>query len=112
MSAVSFSPGPVLVKDGELQTNLGGGMNPRTCIGQCSDGTILLMVIEGRKPDSMGATYDDIAKIMYDRGAVNAANLDGGTSTCLYLNGESIYSGFRLDCSRSIPTAFLIAPVK
>ena len=46
------------------------------------------------------------------RGAVNAANLDGGTSTCLYLNGESIYSGFRLDCSRSIPTAFLIAPVK
>lgn len=108
MSAVSFSPGPVLVKDGELQTNLGGGMNPRTCIGQCSDGTILLMVIEGRKPDSMGATYDDIAKIMYDRGAVNAANLDGGSSSLMYYNGEQITRGSNIIGMRQMSTAILV----
>ena len=108
MSAVSFSPGPVLVKDGELQTNLGGGMNPRTCIGQCADGTILLMVIEGRKPDSMGATYDDIAKIMYDRGAVNAANLDGGSSSLMYYNGEQITRGSNIIGMRQMSTAILI----
>ena len=107
-SAVSFSPGPVLVKDGELQTNLGGGMNPRTCIGQCSDGTILLMVIEGRKPDSMGATYDDIAKILYDRGAVNAANLDGGSSSLMYYNGEQITRGSNIIGMRQMSTAILI----
>lgn len=108
MSAVSFSPGPVLVKDGELQTNLGGGMNPRTCIGQCSDGTILLMVIEGRKPDSMGATYDDIAKILYDRGAVNAANLDGGSSSLMYYNGEQITRGSNIIGMRQMSTAILV----
>ena len=108
MSAVSFSPGPVLVKDGGLQTNLGGGMNPRTCIGQCADGTILLMVIEGRKPDSMGATYDDIAKIMYDRGAVNAANLDGGSSSLMYYNGEQITRGSNIIGMRQMSTAILI----
>ena len=107
-SAVSFSPGPVLVKDGELQTNLGGGMNPRTCIGQCQDGTILLMVIEGRKPDSMGATYDDIAKIMYERGAVNAANLDGGSSSLMYYNGEQITRGSNIVGMRQMSTAILV----
>lgn len=107
-SAVSFSPGPVLVKDGELQTNLGGGMNPRTCIGQCSDGTILLMVIEGRKPDSMGATYDDIAKIMYEYGAVNAANLDGGSSSLMYYNGEQITRGSNIVGMRQMSTAILV----
>lgn len=28
MSAVSFSPGPILVQDGVLQTGLGGGTTP------------------------------------------------------------------------------------
>ena len=84
----------------------------RTALGQDADGRVLMLVIKGREPDSLGATLDELTEIMLQFGAVNAANLDGGTSTCLYLNGESIYSGFRLDCSRSIPTAFLIAPVK
>ncbi len=107
-SAVSFSPGPVLVKDGVQRTNLGGGMNPRTCIGQCSDGTILLMVLEGRKPDSVGATYDDIAKIMFEHGAVNAANLDGGSSSLMYYNGEQITRGSNLIGMRQMSTAILV----
>lgn len=108
MSAVSFTPGPVLVKDGEMRTGLGGGMNPRTCIGQSSDGTILLLVLEGRKPDSMGATYDDIAQIMYDHGAVNAANLDGGSSSLMYYNGEQITRGSNLIGMRQMSTAILV----
>ena len=107
-SAVSFSPGPVLVRDGVKQTNLGGGMNPRTCIGQRADGTILLMVIEGRKPDSLGATYDDIAQLMYDYGAVNAANLDGGSSSQMYYNGEQITRGSNLIGMRRMADAILV----
>ena len=108
VSAVSFSPGPVLVKDGVMRTNLGGGMNPRTCIGQCADGTILLMVLEGRKPDSVGATYDDIARIMYEYGAVNAANLDGGSSSLMYYQGEQITRGSNLIGMRQMSTAILV----
>ena len=107
-SAVSFTPGPVLVQDGVMRTGLGGGMNPRTCIGQTADGTILLMVLEGRKPDSLGATYDDIAKIMYDNGAVNAANLDGGSSSLMYYNGEQITRGSNLIGMRQMSTAILV----
>ena len=107
-SAVSFTPGPVLVKDGVMRTGLGGGLNPRTCIGQTADGTILLMVLEGRKPDSLGATYDDIAKLMYDYGAVNAANLDGGSSSLMYYNGEQICRGSNLIGMRQMSTAILV----
>ena len=107
-SAVSFTPGPVLVQNGVMRTGLGGGLNPRTCIGQTADGTILLMVLEGRKPDSMGATYDDIANIMADYGAVNAANLDGGSSSLMYYNGEQITRGSNLIGMRQMSTAILV----
>ena len=107
-SAVSFSPGPVLVKDGVMRTGLGGGMNPRTCIGQRADGTILLVVLEGRKPNSMGASYDDIAQLMYDNGAVNAANLDGGSSSQMYYKGEQITRGSNLIGMRQMADAILV----
>ena len=107
-SAVSFASGPVLVKDGVMRTGLGGGMNPRTCIGQRADGTILLMVLEGRKPDSLGASYDDIARLMFDNGAVNAANLDGGSSSQMYYKGEQITRGSNLIGMRQMATAILV----
>ena len=114
-SAVSFEAGPTLVQNGVKCKNsrngsdvLGGGMNPRTCIGQTADGTILLMVIEGRKPDSLGATYDDIAQLMLDYGAVNAANLDGGSSSLMYYNGEKITRGSNLIGMRQMSTAILV----
>ena len=107
-SAVSFSPGPVLVKDGKMCTGLGGGVNPRTCIGQTSNGTVLLLVLEGRKPDSLGATYDDLAQLMFSYGAVNAANLDGGSSSLMYYNGEQITRGSAVIGMRKLATAILV----
>ncbi len=114
-SAVSFEAGPILVQNGVKCKNsrngsdvLGGGLNPRTCIGQTADGTILLMVLEGRKPYSLGATYDDLAQIMLDYGAVNAANLDGGSSSLMYYNGEQICQGSNLTGMRQMATAILV----
>lgn len=108
VSAANFQPGPVLVKDGVKQTGLGGGVNPRTCIGQRADGTILLMVIEGRKTSSLGATYDDLAEIMYEYGAVTASNLDGGSSSLMYYQGEQVTEGSNLIGMRPLPTAILV----
>lgn len=110
VSAVSFAPGPVLVADGVKQTGLGGGLNPRTCIGQRADGTVLILVIEGRHPDSFGASYDDLAQLMADEGAVNAANLDGGSSSAMIVDGEQITRGSNIIGSRQMATAILVLP--
>ena len=108
VDALNFSGGPVLVKDGQVRQGLGGGVNPRTCLGQMADGTILLMVIEGRRPDSLGATYDDVAMEMYEAGAVNAGNLDGGSSSDMYYNGEQIIWNSFYTGARQIPNAILV----
>ena len=108
VNGVSFSAGPVLIQNGYKYENLGGGVNPRTCIGQRADGAVLLCVIEGRHPDSLGATYDDIADLMEEYGAVNAANLDGGSSSAMIYNGEQITKGSNIVGSRPMCTAIVV----
>lgn len=90
VEALNF--GPYLVMNGEA-CEVGGfteaGLNPRSAIGQRSDGAMLILTIDGRQPSSMGATYEDLIEIMMNYGAVNAANLDGGSSTYMAQNSES-----------------------
>ena len=109
-SAVSFTPGPVLIKDGVRQSGWNSSLNPRTCIGQTPDGTVLLAVIEGRHLDSMGASFDDLADLMESYGVVNAANLDGGSSSSMIYNGEQITKGSSIVGSRQMATAILVLP--
>ncbi len=111
VSAVSFAPGPVLVVNGKPlneNKNLGGGLNPRTAIGQRADGAILLLVVDGRQVESLGATYDDLVDIMLEFGAVNAANLDGGSSTRMHYNGMHINDCASLIGERGLPNAILV----
>jgi exopolysaccharide biosynthesis protein len=105
--AVSF--GPTLISNGVPQKS-SSGINPRTAIGQRADGAVLLLVIDGRQIVSLGATYDDLIEIFLDYGAVNAANLDGGSSTLMVLNGEIVNSSASVAGPRLLPTAFLVAP--
>ena len=95
---------------GNEQDSLGGGFNPRTAIGQTADGTVLLLVINGRATDSLGATYDDLTQIMLQHGAVNAMNLDGGSSSLLYLDGKLENTCSSLYGPRRMPTCWLVAP--
>ena len=69
---------------------MGSGLNPRTAIGQRKDGIVLFLVVDGRRVDSIGAGMKDLADIMIKYGAYNAANLDGGTSSVMAVNGELI----------------------
>ncbi len=89
---------------------LGDGVNPRTAIGQRADGAILLLVINGRQIDSLGATYDDLIDIMLEYGAVNASNLDGGSSSLMIHNGEYITNSAYIFGERVIATSFLVMP--
>ena len=77
--AVSW--GPLLIVNGVPAnvTGTGGGVNPRTAIGQREDGAVL-----------------------------NAANLDGGGSTVLYYGGEIYNKISSIYGARGIPTAIVI----
>ena len=78
--------GPVLIMDGNVNTeayNENSGYNPRTAIGQRADGTVIFLCIDGRQAGSLGGTYADLIDIMIEYGAVNACNLDGGSSTVM-----------------------------
>ena len=68
---------------------------PRTAIGQRADGAVLMLVIDGRQASSLGATYADLIKVMLDYGAVNAINLDGGSSSLMYYKGEYLHRALR-----------------
>ncbi|MDD5888726.1 MAG: phosphodiester glycosidase family protein [bacterium] len=89
--AVEF--GPYLIVNGKssfINGNGGWGIAPRTAIGQRKDGIVLMLVINGRIPTSIGASMRDLTEIMENYGAYNAANLDGGSSTELVINNEII----------------------
>ncbi|MGN0165282.1 MAG: phosphodiester glycosidase family protein [Lachnospiraceae bacterium] len=106
--AVTF--GPALIINGEAAAinGAGSGLNPRTAIGQRSDGAVLLLVIDGRQANSLGASYGDLIDIMLDFGAVNAANLDGGSSSLMIYEGEQISNPANLINNRDLPTAILV----
>lgn len=105
---VSF--GPMLIVNGEMQDNLVSGVNPRTGIAQRSDGAVMLLVIDGRQLHSQGATYEDMAEVFLEYGAVNAYNLDGGSSSMMWFNGEYVNKSASLIGIRPVPTTFLVLP--
>ena len=78
--------GAVLVKDGKINVtknaNYAASRASRTAIGIKADGSVVMMVLDGRQlPFSAGGAIEEIAQIMYDAGCVHAINLDGGGST-------------------------------
>jgi exopolysaccharide biosynthesis protein len=87
--------GPALIINGQSNQeayNAASGCNPRTAIGQRADGAVLFVCIDGRQAGSLGGTYADIINIMKEYGAVNACNLDGGSSTVmLYKDQQGLY---------------------
>lgn len=108
--AVSF--GPVFIVNGNALevTGSGGGLNPRTVIGQRADGSVLLLVIDGRQASSLGASYKDCIDVMLQYGAVNAANLDGGSSSMMMYQGETLNVSASLYGSRTLPDAIVVMP--
>ena len=87
--------GPVLIMNGVVNQeayNANSGYNPRTAIGQRADGAVIFLCIDGRQASSLGGTYRDIIDIMVEYGAVNACNMDGGSSSVMmYLDSQGLY---------------------
>ena len=88
----------------------GGGLNPRTALGQRADGAVLMLVLDGRQATSLGATLSDVADVMMSFGAVNAGNLDGGGSSVIYYNGEIMNVVMSIYGARGVPDAVCVMP--
>ncbi|MEL7227536.1 MAG: phosphodiester glycosidase family protein, partial [Cyanobacteria bacterium J06576_12] len=58
-----------------------------TAVGKTSDGTWLIATMHDRV-GGRGPTLSETAQIMQQLGAVDALNLDGGSSSSLYLGGQ------------------------
>lgn len=90
----------------------GSGANPRTAIGQRADGAVLLLVTDGRGASGhLGATAEDLIEVMSEYGAVNAANIDGGSSSSMYYDGKYEMTSVTLYYSNSswrLPTGFIV----
>ena len=110
--AVDF--GPFLIVNGEssfINGNGGWGKSPRTAIAQRKDGIVLFLVIDGRQTASAGADMNDLVEVLLKYGAYNAANLDGGTSSAMALNGEIITNprnGNFQAKTRAVPNAWIV----
>lgn len=124
--------GPALIINGVINQeayNSPSGYNPRTAIGQRADGAVVFVCIDGRQVNSIGATYADIINVMVEYGAVNACNLDGGSSTVMLYrdkygryDGDSSRQNFGNDVvminnysllqaePRKMPTFFMVRP--
>jgi exopolysaccharide biosynthesis protein len=61
----------------------------RSAIGVTDQGKIMLVAVHNRA-GGRGASLEEMAQIMQELGAVNALNLDGGSSTSLSLGGQLI----------------------
>lgn len=110
--AVSW--GPFLIVNGKsayTSGNGGWGYAARTAIGQRADGIVLLLVVDSNYNRSKGASMVDLTKIMEKYGAINASNLDGGTSSVMAINGELINDPIDSSLAhqtRPIATSFIV----
>lgn len=131
--AVSFQTGNTLIeRDGDdikfYYADGNTGTSQRTAIGQRADGTVILIVTDGRTASSLGATHNDMIDLMVSYGAVSAGMLDGGSSAMMFY--RDYYNKYNIDTStldeyqkqglvnnykaftspRRIPTFFMVKP--
>ena len=89
--------GPLLLENGQVNVrsreetiapDIAFGRAPRTGAGVKADGTVLLMVVDGRSQHSAGMTLKEFAQYLKRFGAVSAVNFDGGGSSEMVLDGR------------------------
>lgn len=131
--SVSFQKGNVLITNDGVNITLhyaegDKGTAQRTAIGQRADGSVVMIVTDGRTASSLGATRNDVIDLLVSYGAITAGMLDGGSSTMMYY--RDYYDKYNIDKStldtyqlmgltnrykaftkpRHLPTFFLVSP--
>lgn len=96
---IVVSGGPLLLAHGRVNVrteaeniapDISRGRAPRTALGIKKDGTVLLVVVDGRNSFSSGMTLTELAQYMLRLGADSALNFDGGGSSEMVINGKLV----------------------
>lgn len=76
-------------ENGELVRDAVGSMSPnaRSAIALHSDGNLFL-IMSAQRPDARGLTLAELTEFATSLGATQLLNLDGGSSSSLYYNGQ------------------------
>ena len=91
--------GPLLLEDGRVNVrtaeeyiapDIAHGRAPRTALGLKKDGTLLLLVVDGRSKLSKGLTLEELAIYFLRLGAKDALNLDGGGSSIMVIDSKAV----------------------
>lgn len=109
--AMQFSPALVVNGEQLISGSSGWGLQPRSVIAQTKNGDMLLAIVDGRQPSySVGITLGDLADILYQYGAYQSCNLDGGSSAVMYYRGRIIThsSAANSERGRHIPNGWIV----
>lgn len=100
----AFEFGPELVRDGQAVTfspkfdvisTRDTRREPRTAMGQIGPLHYIVVVADGRQDGySIGMTLPELQQVFIAHGAVTAMNLDGGGSTEMWFQGQTINRPF------------------
>lgn len=117
--------GPALVRSGRVWINAAANgvsqgavdsRSPRTVVGIRPDGTLLLVVFDGRRPGvSEGVSLTEAAGILVSLGAEDAINLDGGGSSTMVVgdkvrNSPSDAGDTDEERQRKVSNALVVVP--
>ena len=110
--------GPVLVRDGgpvfraqeAFTSSQLAPRAPRTAVGQRADGSLIMVVTDGRRPGySVGMTNFELAQTLVRLGAVTGSGLDGGGSSSLAFDGKLLSRPSDRGGERPVSTALQLA---
>ena len=94
--ASALASGPILIKDGKVPAfpvdkSFFRMRHPRTFMGWTEDGTVYMVVVDGRFPGQAdGMSIPELATVSRLLGLKDAINLDGGGSSTLWTDSTGI----------------------
>lgn len=106
---------PTLLEDGAVVSGNVDGTdgfsrrNPRTAVGYRSDGTVLIVTVDGRRSSSVGMSLRELADLFVRLGASDALNLDGGGSTAMVI-GRELQNRPSDGYERAVSSALVLVP--
>ncbi|MHB1242176.1 MAG: phosphodiester glycosidase family protein [Gaiellaceae bacterium] len=110
--------GPVLVRNGgpvfraqeAFTSSQLAPRAPRTAVGQRADGSVIMVVTDGRRPGySVGMTNFELAQTLVRLGAVTASAFDGGGSSSLAFDGKLLNRPSDRGGERAVSNALQLA---
>ena len=107
--------GPLIRRNGKsMDPYIGGegfyGPHPRTMLGKCADGTVYMVVMEGRMDGASGFSLANMVSLAEDLGMTDAINLDGGGSSTLWVTGAGVINRTSDGSVRKVPNIVIATP--